>query len=204
MRTLLTVLIWIWNALSGVIVLISVGAGFGNQPLTYSLFTAAILLTVWFAIYQLLNWLRSRTKLQKKPRESHSQTAYGGRPEENWPEYNTPEPYTPETGPKGTKGELAGTFADDRAETIKTFCSPREKVILQRDPGNSHDSNAITVSVIVGGKPEQIGFIKAKAASRLAPKMDNGTEYGGYIHRIWAPEAVSKPNVTIAWFPVSD
>jgi hypothetical protein len=118
-------------------------------------------------------------------------------------EYTTPDTYTPPQGPAGTKGELAGTFAGDRPEIIKSFCMPGDDVILQRDPNNPHDANAIAACITVGGELEQIGFIKAAAAKRLAPKMDAGTEYAAYVHRVWAPEDFGKPNVTIAWYPLA-
>lgn len=119
-------------------------------------------------------------------------------------EYSAPPTYTPPSGPAGTKGELAGTFADDRPETIKSFCSPGDNVILQREPDNAYDSNAISASIIVGGEPEQIGYIKTKAAAKLAARMDDGTRFSAYVHRVWAPEDWNKPNVTIAWYPTPD
>ena len=52
-----------------------------------------------------------------------------------------------------------------------------DEIILERDPYNQYDSNAIKVCVKKDGRVQQIGFIEKMLASKLSPKMRRGAKF---------------------------
>ena len=52
-----------------------------------------------------------------------------------------------------------------------------DEIILERDPYNQYDSNAVKVCVKKDGKVQQIGFIEKTLASKLSPKMRRGAKF---------------------------
>ena len=63
-----------------------------------------------------------------------------------------------------------------RAKIIASM-SEFDEIILERDPYNEFDSNAVKVCVNKDGKIQQIGFIEKRLASKLSPKMRRGTKF---------------------------
>lgn len=51
-----------------------------------------------------------------------------------------------------------------------------DEIILERDPYNQYDSNAVKVCVKKDSKVQQIGFIEKVLASKLSPKMRRGAK----------------------------
>ena len=72
---------------------------------------------------------------------------------------------------------VAGTFLSDRAETIRRSVRFNTRFILQREPDNQYDSNAITVQVRSGGNIRDIGYVPAKIAEEMAPLLDEGKSF---------------------------
>lgn len=58
----------------------------------------------------------------------------------------------------------------DRQKLIRQHCAPGSPLIMEREPNNSSDSNAITV--YCGGV--QIGFLTGEIATKFAPAVDSG------------------------------
>lgn len=54
-------------------------------------------------------------------------------------------------------------------------------LILQRQPDNAFDKNAIKILTKEG---EHLGFINRQLAAELAPAMDKGNKYGAFITEI--------------------
>lgn len=71
------------------------------------------------------------------------------------------------------------TFLNDdgtnRANIIASMTN-NDVVVLERDPFNQYDSNAVKVCVIKNGKPLQIGYIEKVLASKLSPKLRRGAK----------------------------
>ena len=65
--------------------------------------------------------------------------------------------------------------------------SENDEIILERDPYNQYDSNAVKVCVKKEGKIQQIGFIEKALASKLSPKMRRGAKFNVRIEScgIW-------------------
>lgn len=85
------------------------------------------------------------------------------------------------------------TFANpdgsSRASIIANM-SPSDTIVLERDPYNEYDSNAVKVCVVKNGTKQQIGFVAKDIASIISPKMRRGvkynailSEYGMYMDR---------------------
>ncbi len=76
------------------------------------------------------------------------------------------------------------TFSNEdgtnRAQIIANL-DEDDEIILERDPQNQYDSNAIKVCVNKDGKIQQIGFIEKNLASKLSPKMRRGAKFDVYI-----------------------
>ncbi len=67
-----------------------------------------------------------------------------------------------------------------RARIIASM-SELDEIVLERDPYNQFDSNAIKVCVKKDGKIQQIGFLEKTLASKLSPKMRRGTKVNACI-----------------------
>ena len=63
-----------------------------------------------------------------------------------------------------------------RASIIRSM-SIDDEIILERDPYNLYDSNAVKVCVKRNGKYQQIGFLERGLASEISPKMRRGIKY---------------------------
>ena len=72
--------------------------------------------------------------------------------------------------------ELAGTkFCMD--PRIRHLLKEGGRLIWERHPENTHDSNAVAILVAnPEGSPIRIGFVPARVAARLAPRLDSGCE----------------------------
>lgn len=77
-------------------------------------------------------------------------------------------------------------------------------MVLNRDPSNTHDPNAIAVYLEVpvlfglfGSTRKQIGYIKADTAKSLAKQMDEGENVHAVVKSYWAPEDKEHPRVTL-------
>lgn len=57
---------------------------------------------------------------------------------------------------------------------VKDLVQGGETLLLQRDPGNAYDSNAILAVAASGVK---IGYVAREVAARLSPKMDAGEKF---------------------------
>jgi hypothetical protein len=76
------------------------------------------------------------------------------------------------------------TFSNEdgtsRASIIASM-SEDDEIILERDPLNQYDSNAVKVCVKKDGKVHQIGFVEKALASKLSPKMRRGAKFDVYV-----------------------
>ncbi len=63
-----------------------------------------------------------------------------------------------------------------RAKIIASM-SEFDEIILEREPYNPYDSNAVKVCVRKDGEVLQIGYIEKSLASKLSPKMRRGAEF---------------------------
>jgi uncharacterized protein YycO len=76
------------------------------------------------------------------------------------------------------------TFSNEdgtsRASIIASM-SEDDEIILERDPLNQYDSNAVKVCVKKDGKVHQFGFVEKALASKLSPKMRRGAKFDVYV-----------------------
>jgi hypothetical protein len=77
-------------------------------------------------------------------------------------------------------GESHRTLDGRDRQDILRQCVPGERVTLQRQPSNPHDSNAILVSV----NGADIGFICREDAPLVAPLLDEGRSYHAQLHEL--------------------
>lgn len=68
--------------------------------------------------------------------------------------------------------DVAGTHVD-RRESLCGKCKSGEELIMEREPLNKYDKNAIRIDNSMGGV---LGYIPAIDAKRLAPRIDKGDE----------------------------
>ena len=54
--------------------------------------------------------------------------------------------------------------------------SLNDKIVLERDPYNEYDSNAVKVCVVKGGRKMQIGFLARNVAAEVSPKLRRGAQ----------------------------
>lgn len=77
---------------------------------------------------------------------------------------------------------------------------PGARLILQREPQNPHDPNAIAVCVSAGDTADEkrwhVGYLPAKIAAKVAPRIDNGEEF--------AAEHTDHGWLEITWFGHGD
>ncbi len=67
---------------------------------------------------------------------------------------------------------VTGTNPDgSRRQALIKKCKLGERLILEREPGNSSDPNAIRIHNLRG---EQLGYVAARLATTLAPLIDQG------------------------------
>jgi hypothetical protein len=99
---------------------------------------------------------------------------------------------------------LAGTGFEGRDEIIRAHCRDGMPIILERQPDNPHDPNAVAVFIdvsrlggLLGTSRKQIGFIKANTAKSLAKAIDSGKAVTGYVKSFWAPDGRDYPRVTV-------
>lgn len=76
--------------------------------------------------------------------------------------------------------KVAGVTFEGR-QTIIQSLSPGQPLMLQREPSNPHDPHAVRV-LTDGG--QQIGYLSARVAARLAPTMDSGVRYSAIVSQI--------------------
>lgn len=91
------------------------------------------------------------------------------------------------------KSKVAGTSFDDRNEIIEKYCKKGMELILEREPDNHADSNAIMVFVETNKGEEQIGYVTKEAAKTVAEYMDNGKTITATITKVTGGTA-SKPS----------
>lgn len=82
---------------------------------------------------------------------------------------------------------------------IRTLCAPGTHLVLQRQPANPHDSNA--VAVLLPGRlfgMTMLGHLKAGLAKRIAPKLDAGANATVTVSSTYAPEDSEYARLSIA------
>ena len=99
---------------------------------------------------------------------------------------------------------VAGTGFEGRASVIRKHCHVGTEVVLEREPDNMNDSNAIAVYLKVpkfgglfGTGLTKIGYIKKGTAKSLAKAMDAGTNITGHVESFYAPPGRDYPRVTL-------
>lgn len=76
--------------------------------------------------------------------------------------------------------KVVGVTFEGRQRYIRRM-SEGEEVVLERDPSNIYDKNAIKV---INESGYQIGFIAKDLAEKMAPNMDNGVKYRAEVSAI--------------------
>ena len=66
-------------------------------------------------------------------------------------------------------------------ESIIARMSETDSIILERDPYNEYDSNAVKVCVINDDGKQQIGHLPRTLAAIISPKMRRGAEFPASI-----------------------
>lgn len=102
--------------------------------------------------------------------------------------------------------KLAGVKANNpdgtsRQELIRKLCHPGMRLILEREPDNPHDSNAIAVMVwgrvsLFRKAAVQIGYLNADIADELAKYLDNGGEVECEVKEVTGGEQ-GRPNLGV-------
>ena len=77
------------------------------------------------------------------------------------------------------KFKVAGLFVGDRKKNVMRYVSNRSRFVLQREPENKYDKNAVLVKLPVRGGQYalDIGHVPRELAARIAPLMDDGSEF---------------------------
>jgi single-stranded-DNA-specific exonuclease len=76
--------------------------------------------------------------------------------------------------------KVAGVTFEGR-QTIIQSLSPGQPLVLQREPSNPHDPHAVKVLKDDG---QQVGYLSARVAARLAPTIDSGVRYSANVAQI--------------------
>ncbi len=76
--------------------------------------------------------------------------------------------------------KVVGVTFEDRQAVVRALV-PGDPLVLQREPDNPHDPHAIQVATPAG---EQVGYLSARLAARLAPSVDAGARYAATISQI--------------------
>lgn len=61
--------------------------------------------------------------------------------------------------------------------SIISLMSETDTIVLERDPYNQYDSNAVKVCVMKNGRKLQIGYVEKKLAAEISPKMRRGAHF---------------------------
>lgn len=77
------------------------------------------------------------------------------------------------------KFKVMGTHIGKRAEHIHRYVVRGSKFVLEREPTNEYDENAIRVllSVRKGAHLLDLGYVPRQRAAEIAPLMDAGGEF---------------------------
>lgn len=76
--------------------------------------------------------------------------------------------------------KVVGVSFEGRQGLVRALAAG-DPLLLRREPGNPHDPHAIKVMTQSG---EQIGYLSARLAARLAPSIDAGARYSAIISQI--------------------
>ena len=72
-------------------------------------------------------------------------------------------------------------------------------VVLVRNPANEHDPNAVEVHVPALGVQGMIGHLSRENAAKIAPLMDEGTQFACYLNWVRvAHDHLDRPGVDIS------
>jgi single-stranded-DNA-specific exonuclease len=77
--------------------------------------------------------------------------------------------------------KVVGVTFEGRQAVVQSLL-PGETLVLEREPDNPHDPHAVRVCRQAGG--EQIGYLAATLAGRLAPTMDRGAQYRATVTQL--------------------
>ena len=92
---------------------------------------------------------------------------------------------------------IAGASHGNRQNTISNEVRVGMPIVLDREPDNPYDRNAIRVSLHSGS---DIGYINRSDASSLAPILDRGAFYAGHIKKVHFGSTCNMPIVLIKVF----
>jgi single-stranded-DNA-specific exonuclease len=76
--------------------------------------------------------------------------------------------------------KVAGVSYDNRQAAVGALAAG-DPLVLTREPDNAHDPHAIRVSTTAG---EQVGYLSARVAARLAPLADAGDRYTATVSQV--------------------
>jgi len=76
--------------------------------------------------------------------------------------------------------KVAGVTFEGRQQIVRRLAAG-DVLVLERQPDNPVDPHAVRV-LTAGG--EQIGYLSARVAARLAPSMDSGTRYSASVSQV--------------------
>lgn len=104
----------------------------------------------------------------------------------------------------GIAAIVAGTGYEGREAVIRRLCRVGMVVTLRREPQNQHDPNAIAVYMksprlfgLLGHSEHKIGYIKTRAAKRIAQQIDQGVAVTGSVRSFYAPDGRDHPRVSL-------
>jgi len=92
---------------------------------------------------------------------------------------------------------VAGSSHGNRQKVIREEVQVNQQIILHREPDNPYDCNAIMVLLPSGS---DIGYISRGDAEDLAPLLDGGRLYKGYIKKVHPGSTANIPVVVIQVF----
>lgn len=72
------------------------------------------------------------------------------------------------------------TFSNEDGTSRRSIvASMRETdtIVLEREPYNPYDSNAVKVCVVKEGQKLQIGYVEKQLAAEISPKIRRGTKF---------------------------
>jgi hypothetical protein len=101
---------------------------------------------------------------------------------------------------------VAGVRHENREWAIRNFLRAGQRVLLIREPDNSHDPNAIRIGVRRWeGRPFDLGFVPREIAAGAAPIMDKPHKYVAECTTILTKGKVPIPVVNMALYgPLAD
>ncbi|MGH2348903.1 MAG: single-stranded-DNA-specific exonuclease RecJ, partial [bacterium] len=76
--------------------------------------------------------------------------------------------------------KVAGVSYDNRQAAVGALAAG-DPLVLTREPDNAHDPHAIRISTAAG---EQVGYLSARLAARLAPLIDAGERYTATVSQV--------------------